>query len=142
MKTLVRLAAVLCFTACVTSARAELSPVAFDVGQQQFKSGDSIVIDEVLASSPRFELGTTVVVRGHYRLASYPRATLGFYLTHRSPAGPDATAPFQVAKIDQPTGSFELRCEISYEGDPHVSFYPSTGGESFGGVYFSAARKI
>ena len=139
MKMLQRLLVGLSLAACVASVRAELSSVSFLVGKQQFNSGDSIVIDEVLATSPKLEVGSKVVVRGHYRLASSGKARLGLFVTHLSPAGKDVTAPSQVARIEGASGSFELSCDITYEGSPHVSFYPAPGGESFGGVYFSAA---
>jgi hypothetical protein len=139
MKTLLRILVGLSLAAGAASARAELAPVSFVVGQQQFKAGDVIVIDQVLATSPKFDVGTKLVVRGHYQLASSTTASLGLYLTHRSPAGSGASSPSQRASVDQPSGSFELSCEITYEGDPHVSFYPAAGGSSFGGVYFSAA---
>jgi len=139
MKTLLRLLVGLSLAACVASAHAELSPVSFVVGKQQFKPGDSIVIDQVLATSPKLEVGAKVVVRGHYRLASAAKARLGLFVTHHAKAGADPYAPSQMAPVEGANGSFELSCEITYEGDPHVSFYPAPNGESFGGVYFSAA---
>ena len=137
MKTLLCLLAGLCLTACIASAGTELSSVSFVVGKQDFKAGDAIVIDQVLATSPKFEVGAKVVVRGHYRLASAIKANLGLLITHRSPAGLDPSAQPQLALVDKASGTFELSCEITYPGDFHVSFYPATGGESFGGVYFS-----
>lgn len=139
MKTLLRILIGFGLAAGVASARAELSPVPFVVGKQEFKAGDAIVIDQVLATSPKFETGTTLVVRGHYQLASSAKASLGLFLTRRSPAGADPTAPSQIASVEKASGSFELSCEITDEGHPHVSFYPASGGASFGGVYFSAA---
>ena len=140
MKTLFKLWVGLCLTACVSFARAELSPIPFVVGEQHFAAGDSIVIDQVLASSPQLAVGTQVTVRGHYRLASASRARLALYVTHRSPAAAaDTPTKSQVQQVGSANGSFELSCEIAYEGDPHVSFYPAAGGKSFGGVYFSSA---
>ena len=130
MKTLLRLVVGLSLTVCAGSARAELSPLSFIVGKQQFKPGDSIVIDQVLATTSAIEVGAKVVVRGHYQLASSAKARLGLYVTHRSPAGRDAAAPSQSAHVEGASGSFELSCDITYEGDPHVSFYPDSGGES------------
>lgn len=141
MKILLRLLAVFGLAACAASVHAELSPVSFVVGKQQFKPGDAIVIEQVLATSPQLEAGTKVVVRGHYQLASAAKAQLSLYVTHRSPAGRDVTSPSQSAPVQNQSGSFELSCEITYAGDPHVSFYPASGGEPFGGVYFSAAPK-
>jgi len=142
MKTLLQLLVGLCLTACVAFGNAELSSVPFVVGKQQFKAGDSIVIDQVLATSPRLAVGTKVTVRGHYQLASTSKARLGLYVTHRSPASTAAASTkSQVRQVESATGSFELSCEIAHEGDPHISFYPAAGGESLGGVYFSPAPK-
>ena len=139
MKTLLRLFVVLCLTACVASASAELSAVSFVIDKQQFKNGDSIVIDQVLATSSKLDVGAKVTVRGHYQLASADKASLGLFVTHRSPADADASAPSQVKQVETASGSFELSCEITYVGDLHVSFYPASHGEAFGGVYFSSA---
>ena len=142
MKTLLRLFVGLFLTACVAFASAELSSVPFVVGQQQFKAGDSIVIDQVLATSPLLAVGTKVTVRGHYHLASASKARLGLFVTHQSPVKTaDASTNSQVQQMERASGSFELSCEITYDGDSHVSLYPATGGKSFGGVYFSAAPR-
>jgi hypothetical protein len=137
MKTLFRMLVGLGLSAGVAAAGAELSPVPFVVDQQQFKAGDGIVIEQVLATSAKLEAGAKVVVRGHYQLASAAKARLGLFVTHRSPAGPDHSAPSQIKPIERTGGSFELSCEITYPGNLHVSFYPATGGEAFGGVFFS-----
>ena len=36
--------------------------------------------------------------------------------------------PSQRMTVRAGTGEFELSCEIPYDGDLHVSFYPSRGG--------------
>ena len=141
MKMLIRLFIGLCVTAWVASASAELPSVAFVIGKQQFKPGDSIVIDQVLATSPKLNVGDKVVVRGHYQLASAPKAKLGLFITHRTTADAGNTAKTQMTPADSVSGSFELSCDISYEGDVHVSFYPVSGGEAFGGVYFTTSPK-
>jgi hypothetical protein len=141
MKTLLRLLIGLCMMACIASANAELSSVAFAVGKQQFKPGDSIVIEQVLATSPKLSVGDKIVVRGHYQLASAPRAKLGLFVTHRTKAHADNTAKSQMAPVETVSGSFELSCEIRYEGDMHVSFYPVSDRESFGGVYFTTSPR-
>jgi hypothetical protein len=126
-------------TACVASASAEVSRVAFAIGKQQFKPGDSIVIEQVLATSPKLGVGDKVVVRGHYRLASVPKAKLGLFVTHRTKADADSSAKSQIAPAESVSGPFELACEITYEGDLHVSLYPWSGGESFGDVYLTSS---
>jgi hypothetical protein len=141
MTTLLRLLVGLSFTACAAFAGAELSSVPFVTGKQQFKAGDSIVIDHVFATSPQLAIGTKVTVRGRYQLASAPKASLGLHLTHRAPAdAANASAKSQVQQVEHASGAFELSCEITYQGDPHISFYPAGGGASFGGVYFSIPR--
>jgi hypothetical protein len=138
MKTLLPLFIGFCVAACVASASAELSSVPFTIGQQQFKAGDSIIIEQVLATSPRFGIGDKVVVRGRYKLASAVSASLGLFVTHESSAGPDSISQSQMTHVNSTAGSFELSCEIKYPGTIHVSFYSDLGGESFGGVYFSS----
>jgi len=139
MKSLRRSLIGFCLVACAGLFGAELSTVPFFVGKQQFKPGDAIVIDQVLATSPRLDVGTKMVVRGHYRLATADKARLGLFLTHRgfSSSSGDASAASQTALAVHDGGSFELSCEITYEGDPHISFYPASAGEAFGGIYFS-----
>ena len=99
--------AVALFT-CAAFAASKPAPIAFVTGKTGFKPGDSIVIDEVLASSPKLEVGSTVVVRGHYRLVSAAKANLGLLITHRSDSGPDAIAPSQFAPARGSSGTFEL----------------------------------
>src|ERR1051326_1427916 len=118
---------------------ADLVSVPFRMTDQQFAAGDSIVIEEVIASSPRMEIGDTVIVRGRYHLQSKPRASLGFFLATKGPSDPTPIAPQQQLKINQGSGTFELKHVVPAEGYLHISFYPLPGGPSFGGVYFAAA---
>lgn len=139
MKTMSRLLLSLYLTTCVASASAALSSLPFVIGEHQFKSGDDIVIDQVLARSSKLSVGDKVTVRGHYRLASAATASLGLFVTHKSTAGADAVASSQAMRVEGASGAFELSCEIAYVGDLHVSFYTASGGNTFGGVYFSVA---
>ncbi|MEO6992842.1 MAG: hypothetical protein ABI273_04370 [Lacunisphaera sp.] len=140
MKTILPLFVGLCLTASVAFADATLSAVNFAVGQQQFKAGDTIVIDQVMASSSKLAVGDTVVVRGHYQLASASEAVIGLYATHPAHSITtvvvDRSQPSQTKKVKGPAGSFELSCEVKYAGALHISFYPTSGGEALGGVYF------
>jgi hypothetical protein len=138
MKTMLRLAIGLSLAASSAAVGSELSAVPFTLGRQQFKSGDSIVIDQVQATSANPGVGDKMVVRGHYHLVSAARADLGLRVTHKTPAGWDDVARAQTMAIKGADGSFELACEITYAGNSHVSFYPADGGEAFGGVYFTA----
>lgn len=123
------------------TSRPGLRPVAFTTSRAQFIEGDRIVIQEVVASSPQWQVGDTVIVRGTYRLASAPGASLGLMLTRRGPAARMSTAAHQQQNISGGEGCFELTHVIAAEGALHVSFYPERGGSSFGGVYFSPAGR-
>ena len=119
---------------------ADLSVIPFEVVRPQFEAGDSIVIQEVRATSPQLKIGDTVVVRGQYRLQSKPKAKVGLHLTSRGPSGPTRVLPEQQVEIAAGSGSFELKHVVAKAGDLHVSFYPVPSGSSFGGVYFSASN--
>ncbi|MES2596810.1 MAG: hypothetical protein V4662_15815 [Verrucomicrobiota bacterium] len=118
----------------------DLGAVAFRMTNPKFESGDSITIREVTASSPDLKVGDTVIVRGSYRLQSRPNASLGFSLTSIGPSAATVVAPHQRQKIEAGSGTFELKHVIPADGMLHVSFYPQTGGSSFGGVYFDSAK--
>lgn len=121
--------------ATVVAYAADPSPILFRITSQQFETGDRIVIQEVLATSPTLKVGDTVIVRGEYRLESRSEAALGLFLTSKGPSGPTRTAPEQRAVIRAGAGSFELKHVVPAEGRLHVSFYPRPSGSSFGGVY-------
>jgi hypothetical protein len=121
------------------SHAAELLPVGYRITSQKFDPGDSIIIEEILATSPQMKVGDTVIVRGKYRLQSRPKAALGFYLTTKGPSGPTRVQPYQRQNVDDLSGSFELKHVVPAEGRLHVSFYPRPSGSSFGGVYFGPA---
>ena len=136
MKKLLQIWSVCFLVAGTVFANAGLAPVAFVVATPQFKAGDAIVIDQVLATSPNLGVGDQVVVRGHYQLASTGAARLGLLVTHATPAAEaDKVAPAQMARVTRAAGTFELSCAISFAGRLHVSFYPVPSGEAFGGVY-------
>ncbi len=141
MKTLPCLLISLFQTVCLSAVSAEPANVAFAIGKQEFKPGDGIVIDQVRATSSTLKAGDKVTVRGHYLLASAPKASLGLFVTHRAPAGPDKTEKSQMTQVESAGGAFELSCEITYEGNIHVSFYSVSDGQAFGGVYFTVGSK-
>jgi hypothetical protein len=115
---------------------ASLPEVPVAIYRASFASGDEIVIQSVVASSPVWKGGETLTVRGRFRLASQPSATLALYVTTRERAW-TKSSPRQTTRVRAGTGEFELTCEIPPGGgEPHVSFYPSAGGSVMGGVYF------
>jgi serine/threonine protein kinase len=114
--------------------------VPFTIGSQSFKSGDSITITEVLATSPDPWIGDKIVVRGRYALASEPKASLSLYITSAQAVAGSTDRPEQTIAITRRQGAFHLAKTLDYEGEPHVSFYPSSGGAGFGGIYFGFSR--
>src|SRR5689334_10881097 len=60
---------------------AEVKAIPFKMTTRNFATNDSIVIREVLATSPQMKVGDTVVVRGEYRLGSRSEASLGLFVT-------------------------------------------------------------
>ena len=78
----------------------------------------------------------TVAVRGVYVLQSQPGAMLSLNLTTNARGGRSRAQPLQRLNVTQGTGEFQLSLDVTEPGGLHVSYYPSRGGSSFGGVYF------
>lgn len=115
--------------------------VPFAIYRGSFAAGDSITIEKVIATTPRWGPGDTLTVSGHYQLASQPTATLALYVTTRH-SGRTASNPKQVTRVVAGTGAFELTCVMPEGGgEPHVSYYPSGGGSVLGGVYFRSTAR-
>ncbi len=115
--------------------------VPFAIYRGSFARGDSITIEKVVATRPRWGSGDTLTVSGHYQLASQPSATLVLNVAPRN-SGRTVSNPKQVTKVAAGTGAFELTCVMPEGGgDPHVSYYPSGGGSVMGGVYFRSTAR-
>ncbi len=102
------------------------------------RAGDMITIDQVLGPSEERVVGKTYEVTGTYKLASRDKAMLGAFVTissHDRDIHPESL-PDQKILVSKGQGNFTLRLHLWQNGAPHVSFYPSQGGASFGGVYF------
>ena len=98
-------------------------------------------------TSDRMTAGNTYVIEGTYRLASLRRATLLASVTAVNPDRPweginVPEQPLQQVELDQGAGRFKLRLSMAYEGQPHVSFYPAEGGESFANAYFGTGESV
>ncbi|HET7536875.1 MAG TPA: hypothetical protein VFJ90_10500 [Candidatus Didemnitutus sp.] len=142
MKTSLRFLLGFVLVASLAAAVIELPAVSFTLGPSRFRQGDQIVIDQVLASSPKFELGDRVMVRGHYVLTSESKASISLFLTHTEDRKREFVAPEQSAKIMTGEGRFELAYDVKYPGVLHVSFYRASDGQAFGGVYFGTAAQM
>lgn len=102
------------------------------------RAGDTITIDEVRGPSEKLVVGNTYEVKGTYTLASREKAMLGAFVTISSKQRdrhPEAL-PQQTVAVSKGEGRFTLRFRMWQKGEPHVSFYPAGGGDSFGGLYF------
>ena len=69
MKKLSVLLSGICFAALVGYAAPGLREIPFKITSQQFEAGDSIVVEQVVATSPELKIGDTVLVRGRYSSA-------------------------------------------------------------------------
>ncbi|HUR56127.1 MAG TPA: hypothetical protein VM029_00350 [Opitutaceae bacterium] len=115
-----------------------LSSIAFTTSQVQFAPGDSITIQEVLATSSSLGPGNRIVLRGVYSLQSQAAALLAINLTsNEPPAGP--SSPNARKQIAAGSGTFELEYPIYNNGALHITFYHTTTGAAFGGLYFASA---
>ena len=141
MKKLLFILLCVCFAVFVTYAASGLRDTKFKITKQQFEPGDSIVVQQVSATSSAFKVGDRVVIRGTYHLQSRSQAALGFFLTTKGASRAVPISPKQQSAITAGDGTFELEHVVPAEGKLHVSFYPKAGGSSFGGVYFEPATQ-
>lgn len=116
-----------------------LASIPFTTSKAQFAAGDAITITEVLASSAHLVPGDAIVVRGTYTLQSQPGATLMISLAANAPGAAEPTIASSRKTIIAGPGTFELAYEIKQPGSLHVTFYPQSGGSSFGGIYFASS---
>lgn len=119
----------------------QASGTPFVLGPQRFESGDSITIENVLATSPNFGIGDKVVVRGRYNLNSQDKARPGLFVTSARELGPTKVSPSQMTSVSKGSGDFQLECEVQQAGVLHVSFY-LVSGPSSGGVYFGTREQV
>jgi hypothetical protein len=110
--------------------------VPIEFGDRAFLPGDDIVIDEVRGDRSQFEVGGTYEIRGHYTLASRPRAVLAIYITNG-----DGPGPYPTTVVTSGRGNFDLRFTFFRPGWPHLSFYPENG-DGFGHLYFGRGGTV
>lgn len=142
MKNLPLFLITLAIATCLRAADPQLVPVSVKVGLQKFDRGDSIVIQEVLATSQQMDVGDTVVVRGQYTLRSQDRANLGLSLTQTQDSEPTRISPAANTKAESGTGDFELTFEITKIGCLHLTFSSLPAKKSFGTVYFGTPEQL
>jgi hypothetical protein len=122
-------------------ANADLKEVGYKIGPQLFRDGDNIKIEEVKASSSKFEIGDSVTVKGTYTLESHPDAKISIFVTQTEGDGKSDILPGQQLEIKEGKGEFELSIDIRHQGYLHVTFYPKNGS-GFGGVYFGKSKQM
>jgi WD40 repeat protein len=133
------------FDASSAASRVDSGPlshrVPFELGATLLAGGDQITIDEVRGTADSMKAGNRYEIKGTYRLASRDKAMLAVYVTGE---GKDATdrQPSDAPTVERGEGRFSLVLHMSYDGKPHVSFYPVDGGEGFGHVYFGTGDSV
>lgn len=143
MKTHFRIVLLVLFTLATAFAAQPLPRISVAVGPNEFPEGDSIVISEVLSSSPKLEIGSRVVVRGRYTLTSQAQARVGLSLTRTESRAPVRILPGSGQTISRGSGEFELVYEVTQIGYMRVALNHATGGgPSFGTVYFGTPEQL
>jgi hypothetical protein len=108
----------------------------FTTGQSRFRPGDSIKITQVQRGK-KF-----ITVTADYELASADRALIALHITSMKDTSGTRNAAEQSKHITRGKGTITLHHPATYEGMPHISFYPSPqGGQAFGGIYFGTKEE-
>ncbi len=142
MKTVIRVVVgLLVATSLAVAASDDVYNVSLVVGPTHFKDGDSIVVEQVVASSQNLAVGDKVVVRGRYVLKSEESAQLSLFTTTKEPVSVPII-PSQLTEVKKGSGEFELTERVSHPGLLHVSFYRMTDGKRFGSIYFGTAEQM
>jgi hypothetical protein len=119
--------------------------VHFEIGRTQLPEGDKITIEEVRGTADTMTAGNMYEVKGTYVLNSVDKAMLSVFKTVKANDPQNEqfkNVPIQKTQtmmIDKGEGHFKLLFYMWQNGSPHVSFYPTGGGDDVGGVYFSNA---
>jgi hypothetical protein len=117
--------------------------VPFELGETRFLPGDQITITEVRGTADKFALRQIYCVKGHYTLASHERAQLSVGVTADNAADGTSTGfKPQDTIVNKGEGTFTLLLPMACKGWPHASFYPTDGGNGFGGVYFGTGDSV
>lgn len=120
--------------------------VSFEGAQDVFGRnavGDAIVVTAVHGTAATIAIGNTYRIDGAYTLASHEQAMLAAFATATVPDEPHRQMiAGQSLTIKKGSGTFTLFLKVEDPECPHVSFYPSGGGESFAGEYFGTGSFI
>ncbi len=118
--------------------------VPFQLGYTQFSQGDAITITSVRGTSTAIAPGNTYTVTGTYALNSHPQAMVAIYMSSFPGQSPMGSGPFgnNSVTVNAGKGTFSLELLMRTDGYPHVSFYPASGGSSFGSAYFGTGKYL
>ena len=119
------------------------SGVQYEVGNSDFLPGDNIAITSIQGTANSIAPGNSYTIKGTYKLASHSQAMLAIYTGAFNP-GENDNGPYGNNHVDVPAGAgtFSLEMTMRIEGYPHVSFYPSGGGSSFGTPNFGSGKYL
>ena len=115
--------------------------VKFEQGGTQLRDGDQITIEEIHGTSSTIDVGQLYEIKGTYKLASHERAQLAVEITSSDPTH-YSHMQTQEMIVDQGEGRFTVYMYMWCKGNPHMSFYPTTRGESFASVYFGTGESV
>jgi hypothetical protein len=105
---------------------------------------DVISVESVVGDRDTIAAGGTYRIRGHYTLASSADAIMAAFAT--TDAGSPSSRTYSCGhtansmKVVRGSGDYELTLCIESVGEPHVSFYPTRGGESFSTTYIRSGE--
>jgi hypothetical protein len=115
--------------------------VSLVIGSTHFNDGDSIDIEQVVATSPNLAVGDKVVVRGRYVLKSEEKAQLCLFVTTKESVSVPVI-PTQQTEVKKGSAEFELTEQVRHPGFLHVSFYRIPDGKRFGSIYFGTDQQM
>jgi RNA polymerase sigma factor (sigma-70 family) len=116
---------------------------SFQLGSSKFLNGDQITISSIRGSSEVLAPGNSYVVTGTYTLASQQNAMLALY-TSSSRVGVNDNGPYghNFVEMHKGSGAFSLELYFRIDGYPHVSIYPTAGGDVLGSLYFGSGKYV
>jgi RNA polymerase sigma factor (sigma-70 family) len=117
--------------------------VSFQTGYSKFLAGDRLTITSIRGTAAAMAPGNSYTVKGTYVLSSEAQATVAVYTGAMNP-GENDNGPYGNNQINVQAGkgTFTLELVMRIEGYPHVSFYPSGGGQAFGTLNFGTGKYL
>jgi hypothetical protein len=116
--------------------------VPFQIGAFNSDNGDSITITQIHGTTDTIIPGGTYELTGTYHMVSHDQAMLCGFVTATSEdsAHPiPSTYSRQDQIVNRGDGKFTVIMPFDCKGSPHLSFYPTAGGNSFVSFYFANA---